>query len=191
MSDKKPEPTAEQKLLARALDRYSTRLGNAYWPPGDNDHKFERTGWLLLRCAVQMIDHGDRARALAGDWAARGYPSGSDEPRVNPGHDPERLTSVEAASQQTDEWDLRRDQLDLLRRLLDDNAKDAEYQIHDTVRILPNEGRRDSLIACGNPFCGDKVTGIGEDRLKNGRCPRCYMFQYRNGREWTDRQQAV
>jgi hypothetical protein len=182
-----PKPTEEQKALGKALDGLSTRLGNAYRPLNDGDHKFERTGWLLLRAAVAMISSGDKAYALASDWAARGFPAGSDEPVVSTGEDIEALNSVERASQQSDEWENRRDQLGLLRRWLDDNSRDIESQIVDTVRVRENEGRRDSLIACGNPSCDNKVTGLGDDRLRRGRCPRCYQFRNRTDREWNSR----
>lgn len=201
------KPSTEQKDLAKALDVLSVRLGNAYRPVNDNEHKFERTGWLMLRAAVQMIGSGDKAYSLASDWAARGFPAGTggepggggaqwhiDADRHG-GEENIDVTSTEAASMQSDEWERRRDQLALLRRLLDDNASDVESQITDTIRVRPNEGRRDSLIPCGNPrtdaagelVCTNRVTGFGEDRLKDGRCPRCYMFRWRTGLEWNPR----
>jgi hypothetical protein len=68
---------------------------------------------------------------------------------------------------------------------LDDNARDLESRIAYTVRVLPNEGRRDSLIECANRHCDTTMTGFGEDRPKRGRCPRCYQFQLRNNRDWS------
>lgn len=182
MTDRKPDP--EQKALAKALDSLASRLLAAYRPLNDSSHRFEHTGWLMLRTAVLMIGHGDRAFGLAGDWCARGYPTGSDDPPTKPGHDPDKLTSVEAASMQSDEWERRRDQLSILRKWLDDNARDIESQIADTIRVRPNEGRRDSLIECANPNCETSMTGIGTDVPRRGRCSRCFEFKLANDRDW-------
>jgi hypothetical protein len=46
-----------------------------------------------------------------------------------------------------------------------------------------NRGRQSAATECGN--CGAIVTGVGEDRIKAGRCPRCYTWRLRHGgQDW-------
>lgn len=177
-------PSAEQKLLAARLDSLSAQLGAAYRPANDSGHLFEHCGWLLLRTAVTVIASGDRAFSLAADWSARGYPSVTGDPTGS--SDGGGLTSVERAATESDEWDRRRARLLWLRQVLDDHARSIESEIAHTVRVAPNEGRRSTLIDCANPHCPNVMTGLGEDRPKDGRCPRCYQFRYRNRRDWTE-----
>jgi hypothetical protein len=177
-------PSAEQRLLASRLEHLSCQLQAAYRPANDPAHRFERTGWLMLRAAVIVISGGDKAYALAADWAARGFPAATGDPPAR-STDVTALTSVERASIEGDEWDRRREHLSALRQMLETNAFFIESEIAYTVRIAPNEGRRSTLIECANPHCQTVMTGLGEDRPKDGRCPRCYQFRYRNRRDWT------
>jgi hypothetical protein len=51
-----------------------------------------------------------------------------------------------------------------------------------------NRGRQSTLSPCGNPHCDQTVTGQGEDRMRDGRCPRCYTWRRRHpGQEWNRR----
>jgi hypothetical protein len=178
------KPTVEQKLLAVRLDQLSAQLQVAYRAPNDPGHRFERTGWLMLRAAVVVISGGDKAYQLASDWATRGFPAATGDPPARTS-DPIGLTSVERASIESDEWDIRRHDLDWLRHELEDCALRIESEIAHTIQVKPNEGRRSTLVDCANPHCPTVMTGLGEDRPKEGRCPRCYQFRHRNRRDWT------
>jgi hypothetical protein len=92
---------------------------------------------------------------------------------------------VERAAVESDEWDRRGQHLAWLRQVLDDHARLIESEIAHTVQVKPNEGRRSTLIDCANPHCQTVMTGLRDDRPKEGRCPRCYLFRYRNRRDWT------
>ena len=68
-------------------------------------------------------------------------------------------------------------------------ALDAAWsavQRAEAIQLEEERQRRaSSLQPCANPRCDDgggrpvAVTGIGDDRLKEGRCPRCYKHRYR------------
>lgn len=155
----------------------------AYRVPNDHGHDFERTGWLLIRAGAAYIADGDRACALASDWSTRGFPAATGNEPVNGGT--AELTSVEAAAMESDQWERETTQHKLERRLLDDNARSAESRTFKIVHVRPNEGRRSSLLECANPKCDHTITGIGSDKPREGRCPRCSTHRYRfPGFEW-------
>lgn len=66
-----------------------------------------------------------------------------------------------------------------------DNHLRAAHAAAVRLGVYGQRERESSLIECANPKCEKTMTGIGEDRAKDGRCPRCYKFRRRNGRDWT------
>jgi hypothetical protein len=174
----------DRKNLAARLTDLAKRLPTLD-PPNTSDHNFHRTGLLLIRAGLACINDGDHARHLASDWSARGYPNGSGDGSRSSSSD----TSTErAAINGSDHWESTVVMLDLERSLLADNAYSIEHRIANVVKVAPNEGRRSTLIDCANSKnCDVTMTGLGEDRPREGRCERCYRFRKRTGRDWTAR----
>lgn len=204
MGDTVSRPTANQKFLADQLTNLAKRIRDGYDPANGtdaNDRAFERTGYLMIRAGLLTLNAGDHAHQLAADWSARGYPAATNpEPGRGTNNDEDgdvALTSVEAAGQQRDHWEHQRTMLDLERRLIDDNTRAIEHRIANTIRVTPTDERRTKLLAdttldldCANPNCDNKITGIGDDRPRRGRCPRCAKYLSRNGRDWNKRVDA-
>lgn len=175
----------ERRNLAARLHDLANRLTRID-PPNDRDHTYTRTGLLLLRSGLACIDNGDRAHRLAVDWSARGYPTNTNGDAVRSSTD---TTSVERASETTDHWERQAAMLEHERAILDTNAFAIEHRIANTVGILERQGRTSTLIDCANRNCDATMTGLGEDRPRDGRCERCYRFKKRTGRDWTSRQE--
>lgn len=191
------------KQLADTLTALAARIRDGYDPansPDANDRAFERTGYLMIRAGLLTMHEGDRAHQLAKDWSARGYPTAVNaEPgRGTSSPDPDSdvaLTSVEAGSQTSDQWERTAADLNHERALLDINAHRIEHRIANTIRVTPPDQRRTKLLAdttldldCANPNCDNKITGLGNDRPRRGRCRRCFTFLTNHGRDWTSRQ---
>lgn len=183
--------TANRKLFADTLTDIAKRIRDGYDPANGTDatdRAFERTGFHAIRAGVLMLSSGDAARRLAADWSARGYPSGGGDGICSSPDD----TSVERAALTSDHWERTGVQLDLERRLIDDNTRAIEHRIFEVVKEIPPEERRAQRLVevaldvdCANPWCDHKITGIGDDRPRAGRCERCYRFRLRNRRDWT------
>jgi hypothetical protein len=76
-------------------------------------------------------------------------------------------------------------ELERLTKAAKTTAGDLAMLLHRIVTNGEKQPRANTLTPCGNPHCDREVTQLDEDRLKDGRCPRCYKFRYRNpGIEW-------
>ena len=61
----------------------------------------------------------------------------------------------------------------------------AAFALRNTITAeRPIDG---GLIDCANPHCDRYMTGLGNDRPRDGRCPRCYMHRRRYGLDWPGR----
>lgn len=57
------------------------------------------------------------------------------------------------------------------------NAVAAAQKIEDD-----NRGRQSTITECVN--CHATITGIGNDKVRRGRCPHCAQWLYRYDRDW-------
>lgn len=59
---------------------------------------------------------------------------------------------------------------------------------HTILAPRPPSG---GLIDCANPHCDRFMTGIGNDRPRNGRCTRCYAHLRRYQEDWPTRRVVI
>jgi hypothetical protein len=114
------------------------------------------------------------------EWSARGYPSTSGPiggGRGDGTHTVERI--VIGGIPDT----YRNDLLEALRHL--ENArKSIEWLVRFVNRNTETLGLAPVLIDCANPHCEKTMSGLPNDRPRDGRCERCYRWRKRNDADW-------
>jgi hypothetical protein len=167
--------TQARQLLLNAID--AIRLLSTA-----TDRTKQRPISLLEEAIVRAhadVDEGIRSPSL------NGAVSGGDDP------------SFRILDGLTNEGARRRDKVaanldSLIRALADVHQRAATaMSMIDKLRALTPE-RAELLLkaagdvqSCANPHCGKIVTGVGNDRLRAGRCQPC--FEYRLDHEGSDR----
>jgi hypothetical protein len=114
------------------------------------------------------------------EWSARGYPSTSGPIGGGRGQDTsniERLVTAGISDPFHD--DLRH----ALAHLAAARAN-VDWLVRFVHRNTELHELEPGLIDCANPSCDRTMTGIRDDRPRDGRCERCYRWRRRHGTEW-------
>lgn len=130
-----------------------------------------------------LVDGILRAYERCETWAGRGYPSSSyPETSIASGRHSDPVGDI-VARQQADRFAAELEEADeqLQRIRTDVHALVTFINRNTALAITAEKGGR---IHCGNPVCGHRMSGIGNDRPRVGRCPRCYTHFKRYNREW-------
>lgn len=115
------------------------------------------------------------------EWSSLGYPSTSGP--IGGGRGGNGDTAIERAvlSGRRDPYadDMREAVVRLLRC-----SDDVAWLERFVLRNTETHEREPELIDCGNPKCDRTMTGLPNDRPRDGRCERCYRWKRRNGADW-------
>lgn len=139
---------------------------------------------ISLDVLVLVLDGAlERAYTNASEWSGLGYPTRSyGDITVTSGGTSDPVVDLVASAQRDHFAHEIADADGRLRDVAENVRVLASFALRNTLEAPRPKGG--GLIDCGNSHCDRYVTGLGSDRLRDGRCPRCYMHRRRYGLDW-------
>lgn len=121
------------------------------------------------------------------EWSNHGYPTASGPIGGGRGGETSAVEAL-ALSGRADEYAADRHEAEAQLRA----ARLAVGWLHRFVyRNTETHGLEPVLIDCANPHCERTMTGLPNDRPRDGRCERCYRWRRRNNADWPSGGAAV
>jgi hypothetical protein len=134
-----------------------------------------------LRYDLDTLDGrlGD-AYANAQTWAALGYPAGGNTAGTG-------LSDPVGALVASGAIDVFAVDVANADQRLAEAHRAVRWLVRFSIRHTELAHPRQTYIECGNERCDRTMSGKGDDRPRQGECPRCYKWRRRHGRAWPER----